>query len=141
MIIAAIALDLIVLAFFLVDTARNKPRVFLSMLVVFALTVVFDVWWKALRDKPASQVQPDSPTPLTRTRTVLDVGWFHRHGAPRLAPATSRLVSEPECRVRSAHGDHGIRGRDRHVGHRVVDLGRQWPDGAVEAGVAFWVDL
>ena len=62
-IIAAITLDLIVLAFFLVDTARNKPRVFVSMLVVFALTVVFDLWWKALRDKPASQVQLDSPTP------------------------------------------------------------------------------
>ena len=62
-IIAAIALDLIVLAFFLVDTARNKPRVFVSMLVVFALTVVFDVWWKAVRDKPAPQIQSGSPTP------------------------------------------------------------------------------
>ena len=57
-IIAAIALDLTVLAFFLVDTARNKPRVFVSMLVIFVLTVVFDVWWKAVRDKPASQSQP-----------------------------------------------------------------------------------
>jgi amino acid transporter len=61
-IIAAIALDLIVLAFFLVDTAHNKPRVFVSMLVVFALTVVFDLWWKAARDKPAARLQPGSPT-------------------------------------------------------------------------------
>lgn len=52
-ILAAIALDLVVLAFFLVDTARNKPSVFVSMIVVFALTVVFDLWWKAVRDKPA----------------------------------------------------------------------------------------
>ena len=28
------------------------------MLVVFVLTVVFDLWWKAVRDKSASQPQP-----------------------------------------------------------------------------------
>jgi hypothetical protein len=50
-IVAAVAMTLVVLVLFLIDTARNAPRTFVSMLVIGALTVVFDLVWKRQRDR------------------------------------------------------------------------------------------
>jgi len=47
--IAAVAGTLVVLTLFCIDTAQNEPRVFVAMLVIFVLTVIFDVAWKRQR--------------------------------------------------------------------------------------------
>ena len=65
-ILAAIALDLVVLAFFLVDTARNKPSVFVSMIVVFALNVVF----RPVVEGSARQAGRARPNRFTYTVTL-----------------------------------------------------------------------
>jgi amino acid transporter len=47
--LAAVIGTLVVLVLFCIDTAQNEPRVFIAMLVIFVLTVIFDVLWKRQR--------------------------------------------------------------------------------------------
>jgi amino acid transporter len=47
--VAAVVGTLVVLLLFCIDTARNEPRTFISMLVLAVLTVVMDVAWKHKR--------------------------------------------------------------------------------------------
>ena len=49
--VAAIIATLVVLILFSIDTAQNEPETFVVMLVIGALTVVFDLAWKHLRDR------------------------------------------------------------------------------------------
>lgn len=48
--VSAIVGTLVVLLLFSIDTARNDPRTFVAILVLGALTVVFDLVWKRKRD-------------------------------------------------------------------------------------------
>jgi amino acid transporter len=50
-IVSAIVGTLVVLLLFCIDTARNAPRTFVAILVIGALTVVFDLLWKSRRDR------------------------------------------------------------------------------------------
>ena len=65
--LAAIAVSVIVLAFFAVDTAKNDPATFVAILAITALAIVLDFMWKRGRSTPhagaglplaASDVQP-----------------------------------------------------------------------------------
>ena len=50
-IVSSIVGTLVVLLLFCIDTARNAPRTFAAILVIGALTVVFDLLWKSRRDR------------------------------------------------------------------------------------------
>ena len=62
LILVGIAVTLVVLAFFAVDTVRNAPETFTAIVVVAALAVVFDIVWKRVRGEPpavtSSQGEP-----------------------------------------------------------------------------------
>ena len=58
--VAAIVATLVVLILFSIDTAQNEPETFVAMLVIGALTVVFDFVWKRLRDRQPTST-PNSP--------------------------------------------------------------------------------
>jgi chromate transport protein ChrA len=49
LIIVGVAVTLVVLAFFAVDTVRNAPQTFTAIVVVAALAVILDVIWKRFR--------------------------------------------------------------------------------------------
>jgi hypothetical protein len=49
-----VAVTLVVLGFFAVDTLRNAPQTFTAMAVVAALSVVLDFVWKRVRGEPPS---------------------------------------------------------------------------------------
>ena len=54
LILVGVAVTLVVLAFFAVDTVRNAPQTFTAIVVVAALAVVLDLVWKRARgDSPA----------------------------------------------------------------------------------------
>ena len=54
--LAAIAVAVIVLAFFSVDTLRNDPATFLAILVIALIAIVLDFAWK--RGRPGAGPQP-----------------------------------------------------------------------------------
>ncbi len=60
-VLAAIAVTAIVLAFFAVDTVRNAPETFVAIIVIALLAVVLDLVWKRKRgvpDAPAAEPEP-----------------------------------------------------------------------------------
>jgi len=58
-VLAAIAVTVVVLAFFAVDTLRNAPETFIAIVGITLLSVVLDLVWKRVRgDLPT----PDSPS-------------------------------------------------------------------------------
>ena len=60
-VLAAIAVTAIVLAFFAVDTVRNAPETFVAIIVIALLAVVLDLVWKRMRgvpDAPAAEPEP-----------------------------------------------------------------------------------
>jgi amino acid transporter len=62
LILVGIAVTLVVLAFFVVDTLRNSPETFAAMAVVATLAVVLDIVWKRVRGKPpAGLAAPAAP--------------------------------------------------------------------------------
>lgn len=48
-VLAAIAVTLIVLSFFAVDTVRNAPETFVAIVAIAALSIVLDFAWKRMR--------------------------------------------------------------------------------------------
>ena len=63
-VLAAIAVTAIVLAFFAVDTVRNAPETFAAIVAIALLAVVLDVVWKRMRgvpDTPAAEPEPTAP--------------------------------------------------------------------------------
>jgi hypothetical protein len=48
-VLAAIAVTAVVLAFFAVDTLRNAPETFIAIVGITVLSVVLDLVWKRLR--------------------------------------------------------------------------------------------
>lgn len=61
---------LVVLALFCIDTARNEPRTFVSMVVVGLLAVAFDFLWRRRRDlgrTPSDGPSTTAPTSATFT--------------------------------------------------------------------------
>jgi amino acid transporter len=54
LILVGVAVTLVVLAFFAVDTVRNSPETFAAMVVVAALAVILDLVWKRVRGEPAA---------------------------------------------------------------------------------------
>lgn len=61
--VIAILCTLVVFALFVVDTAKNDPRTFVSMLVIGALAVVLDLMWKRHRGQlPAGQDSGKDPS-------------------------------------------------------------------------------
>ncbi len=59
-VLAAIAVTAIVLAFFAVDTLRNAPETFIAIVGIAALSVVLDVVWKRARG-PGAEPSTDRP--------------------------------------------------------------------------------
>ena len=59
-VLAAIAVTAIVLAFFAVDTLRNAPETFIAIVGIAALSVVLDVVWKRARG-PGAESSTDRP--------------------------------------------------------------------------------
>ena len=60
-VLAAIAVTAIVLAFFAVDTVRNAPETFVAIVAIALLAVVLDLVWKRMRgvpDAPAAEPEP-----------------------------------------------------------------------------------
>src|SRR5262245_15046769 len=64
LILVGIAVTLVVLGFFAVDTVRNEPATFVAMVVVAALAVAFDTLWKHVRGEPPAGAAA-SVTPAT----------------------------------------------------------------------------
>jgi len=63
LVLVGIAVTLVVLAFFAVDTVRNAPQTFAAIVVVATLAVVLDFVWKRARgDVEAPPDQPVSPS-------------------------------------------------------------------------------
>ena len=63
LVLVGIAVTLVVLAFFAVDTVRNAPATFAAIVVVATLAVVLDFVWKRARgDVEAPPDQPVSPS-------------------------------------------------------------------------------
>jgi amino acid transporter len=63
LILVGIAVTLVVLAFFAVDTLRNEPATFVAIVVVAALAVVLDTVWKRVRgEPPAAAAAPVAST-------------------------------------------------------------------------------
>ncbi len=54
LVLVGVAVTLVVLGFFAVDTLRNAPQTFTAMAVVAALSVVLDFVWKRVRGEPPS---------------------------------------------------------------------------------------
>ena len=61
LILAGIAVTLVVLAFFAVDTVRNAPQTFAAIVVVAALAVILDFVWKRARG-PLPDDAPGAPS-------------------------------------------------------------------------------
>ena len=61
LILVGVAVTLVVLAFFAVDTVRNAPQTFAAIVVVGALAVVFDLVWKRARG-PLPEDVPAAPS-------------------------------------------------------------------------------
>ena len=53
----AIAASAVVLVTFVFTTLIHEPASIITLLAVFALSIVIDFWWKRIRDNRASQVQ------------------------------------------------------------------------------------
>ena len=51
-VLVGVAVTLVVLAFFAVDTVRNAPQTFTAIVVVGALAVILDLVWKRARGEP-----------------------------------------------------------------------------------------
>ena len=62
-IVAAIAVTAIVLAFFAVDTLQNAPQTFTAIILITVLAVVLDLLWTRARDRgtPATTAPPPGP--------------------------------------------------------------------------------
>jgi amino acid transporter len=62
-VLTAIAVTVIVLVFFAIDTLRNAPETFVAIVVIAILAVALDAVWKRTRgDAPPPEVQP-APSP------------------------------------------------------------------------------
>ena len=62
LVLVGVAVTLVVLGFFAVDTLRNAPQTFTAMAVVAVLAVILDTIWKRVRgEPPASTAAPGSP--------------------------------------------------------------------------------
>jgi amino acid transporter len=61
LILVAVAVTLVVLGFFVVDTLRNAPQTFTAMAGVAALAIVLDFVWKRVRGE-----SPDADAPVTQ---------------------------------------------------------------------------
>jgi amino acid transporter len=57
-VLAAIGVTGIVLAFFAVDTLRNAPETFFAIVGIAALSVALDFLWKRVRDRPGRGRRP-----------------------------------------------------------------------------------
>jgi amino acid transporter len=64
-VIAAVAVTAIVLAFFAVDTLRNAPETFIAIIAIAAPSVVLDLVWKHQRGP-----NPPAPGPLGQNATA-----------------------------------------------------------------------
>ena len=60
-VLAAIALTALVLAFFAIDTLRNAPETFTAIVVITALAVILDTVWKRVRQEPAPAAAEQPP--------------------------------------------------------------------------------
>jgi amino acid transporter len=67
--VAAIAVSVVVLAFFAVDTLRNDPATFVAIVAITALAVVFDLAWQR-RGTPAPAEATTSPPPSDGSSTT-----------------------------------------------------------------------
>ena len=61
LILAGVAVTLVVLAFFAVDTVRNEPATFVAIVVVAALSVILDLIWKRSRGALPPTEAPPAP--------------------------------------------------------------------------------
>jgi MYXO-CTERM domain-containing protein len=66
--LTAIAVSVVVLAFFAVDTLRNEPKTFVAILALTALAVVLEFAWKGAGGR-AGPPAPDTQTPERLIRT------------------------------------------------------------------------
>jgi amino acid transporter len=57
-VLAAIAVTAIVLAFFAVDTLRNEPETFLAIVAIALLSIILDFLWKRSRTAQARRTMP-----------------------------------------------------------------------------------
>jgi amino acid transporter len=62
-VLAAIALTALVLAFFAIDTLRNSPETFTAIVVITVLAVLLDTVWKRVRQEPPPATVDTQPTP------------------------------------------------------------------------------
>jgi amino acid transporter len=60
-VLAAIALTALVLAFFAIDTLRNAPETFTAIVVITALAVILDTVWKRVRQEPSPATAEQPP--------------------------------------------------------------------------------
>ena len=58
LILLGVAVTLVVLAFFVVDTLRNAPQTFTAMAIVAALAIVLDLVWKRVRGEAPREEAP-----------------------------------------------------------------------------------
>jgi ABC-type uncharacterized transport system permease subunit len=61
-VLAAIAVTAIVLAFFAVDTVRDAPETFVAIIAIALLAVVLDLVWKRMRPEPDASAADLEPT-------------------------------------------------------------------------------
>jgi amino acid transporter len=61
LILVGVAVTLVVLGFFAVDTLRNAPQTFTAMAVVAVLAVLLDFVWKRVRAEPPGPTTPAAP--------------------------------------------------------------------------------
>ena len=114
--VAAIVATLVVLLLFSIDTAQNEPETFVVMLVIGALTVVFDFVWKHLRDPATHHPRPTHAArfherPGTAVIRHRGVGPRHRPDPPRLHPHSERVTCLGGLGVGRAHAAGGRRPR------------------------------
>ncbi|HKD95461.1 MAG TPA: hypothetical protein VKB43_12205 [Gaiellaceae bacterium] len=63
LILLGVAVTLVVLGFFVVDTLRNVLQTFTAMAIVAALAIVLDVVWKRVRGEAPRE---EAPVPMSR---------------------------------------------------------------------------
>ena len=108
-VLAAIAVTAIVLAFFAVDTVRNAPETFAAIVVIALLAVVLDLVWKRMRGRPdapaagariacASRALARWPGRSEPTRRSSRAGRGRRSRPTRRAPSCSCGSREPATR-------------------------------------------
>jgi hypothetical protein len=66
LVLLGVAVTIVVLGFFAVDTLRNAPETFTAIVAVTALAVVLDLVWKRVRDRSGSPSDEGSlPSPVS----------------------------------------------------------------------------